>query len=58
MRALGTVLQLLIFALFLISYLMVIIPAALIVAMRTPVITPAPRAKTTIGLGHNIRRIY
>lgn len=55
MRTLSTILQLLFFAIFVAAYIFAIIPAALIVAMRKPVVTPA-RAKTTIGYGN--RRIY
>lgn len=55
MRALGTALQLLIFAIFVICYVAAIIPAAIIVALRRPTITPGPRVKTTIGQGRNIR---
>lgn len=55
MRTLSTILQLAFFALFVIAYIAAIIPAALIVALRKPVITPA-RVKTSIGYGN--RRIY
>lgn len=55
MRLVGTFLQLVLLALFVIAYIAAIIPAALIVAMRKPVITPA-RVKTSIGYGN--RRIY
>lgn len=55
MRFLGTFLQLVLLALFVVAYIAAIIPAALIVALRKPVITPA-RVKTSIGYGN--RRIY
>lgn len=58
MRAISTVLQLMLFALFVVAYVAVLVPAAAIVALRKPVITPGRRVKTTIGLGQNIRRIY
>jgi hypothetical protein len=59
MRYLGTACQLLLFAIFVVAYIAAIVPAALICALRKPVIEPAKgRAKTTIGLGQNIRRIY
>jgi hypothetical protein len=57
MRYLGPALQLMLFALFVAAYIAVIIPAALIAAIRAPIIRPAPpKAKTTIGYGN--RRIY
>ena len=56
MRYLGTVLQLMLLALFVASYIAMIIPAALIAALRKPVITPGKRVKTTIGYGN--RRLY
>lgn len=56
MRYLGTALQLMLFALFIAAYIAVIIPAALVAALRPPVITPGKRVKTTIGYGN--RRIY
>ncbi len=55
MRLVGTFLQLVLLALFVVAYVAAIIPAALIVALRKPVITPA-RVKTSIGYGN--RRIY
>lgn len=55
MRLVGTFLQLVLLALFVVAYIAAIIPAALIVALRKPVITPA-RVKTSIGYGN--RRIY
>lgn len=56
MRVIGTVMQLMLFALFVVAYVAVLVPAAAIVAMRRPVITPGKRVKTTIGYGN--RRIY
>ena len=56
MRLVGTFLQLVLLALFVIAYIAAIIPAALIVALRKPVVTPAKRVKTSIGYGN--RRIY
>ena len=56
MRTIGTILQLVFFALFVVAYVAAIIPAALIVAIRKPVVTPAKRVKTSIGYGN--RRIY
>lgn len=57
MRYLGTFCQLMLFAIFVVAYIAAIVPAALICALRKPVITPAqPRAKTTVGYGN--RRIY
>jgi len=57
MRYIGTACQLLLFAIFVVAYIAAIVPAALICALRKPVITPAqPRAKTTVGYGN--RRIY
>jgi hypothetical protein len=60
MRLIGTALQLLLLALFVVAYIAAIIPAALIVALHSPKIVAAKsrRVKTTIGLGHNVRRIY
>lgn len=55
MRYLSTALQLLLFVLFVAAYVAMIIPAALFVALRRPVITPGQRVKTTIGNGRNIR---
>lgn len=56
MRYAGTILQLMLFALFIACYIAVIIPAALVAALRRPEITPGRRVKTTIGYGN--RRIY
>lgn len=56
MRTIGTILQLALFALFIVAYIAAIVPAAFIVALRRPVITPGKRVKTTIGYGN--RRIY
>lgn len=59
MHKISAAMQVGFFLFFLACYLVFIIPAAVIVAFRRPVITPAPeRVKTTIGLGHNVRRIY
>lgn len=59
MGKLGCAIQVAFFLFFLAAYVVFIIPAAVIVAFRKPVIEPAkPRAKTTIGLGNNVTRIY
>jgi hypothetical protein len=56
MRAISTALQLMLFTLFVVAYVAVLVPAAAIVALRKPVITPGKRVRTTIGYGN--RRIY
>ena len=56
MRALGVLVQVMILAIFVIFYIAAVIPAAAITAMRSPVIKPARRVKTSVGLGK--RRIY
>lgn len=59
MSKVGVAFQVGFFLFFLAIYIVFIIPAAIIVAFRRPIIEPAkPRAKTTIGHGQNIRRIY